>query len=223
MIGPEKYFYLCNGDVLRSIEELYDYVSIMPDFVFYHHVSKERNDFYNWIKDVFQDIGLANQIKEIINKDDFVEFFKNKKANSQNIKQIAELMEKLNETKINKEERKIIKEYKENSSKKLNEDKIYDPKDQENKRIIINNLNNQIEISKKEISDLRKKGKDVFLCQIYFDIIKAKQKIAELSLDDRDIDLLRELNDKLKQEIEYSKKNEEINIRNEIQEKVEMH
>lgn len=217
MISSDKFFYLVNGDILKSIEDLTNYATMIPDFVFYHHVSRERNDFYNWIKDVFNDYELANQVKGIFTKEQFVEFFNQKKTSAQNIKQIAELMTKLNETRVNKEEKKILKEFK---GKKENiENEITDSRDQKHKEIEkkINALNTQIDDSSKRISDLRKKGKDVFLCQIYYDIIKAKQKIASFSLDEKDIDLLEVLDNKLEQEIAFVMSNEEIDIRKEIE------
>ena len=35
----------------------------MDDGVFRHHVNDEKNDFYNWIRDVIEDQFLADKIK----------------------------------------------------------------------------------------------------------------------------------------------------------------
>ena len=61
-ISPENYFYLSNGSVIRSIPELRNSLQNMDDSVFNSHVNDQKNDFYEWIKHVFGDEDLANQI-----------------------------------------------------------------------------------------------------------------------------------------------------------------
>jgi hypothetical protein len=56
----EKRFVLKDGSVLSGLRDLYSAMKSMPDDVFYHHVTDERNDFGNWVKDVFKDYRLAN-------------------------------------------------------------------------------------------------------------------------------------------------------------------
>ncbi|MDI3473818.1 MAG: hypothetical protein PWR30_141 [Candidatus Woesearchaeota archaeon] len=61
-IKPEEYFLLCDGLVLKNIYELIDALETMNDDVFYYHVNDERNDFFNWLKDVFHEEELAQRI-----------------------------------------------------------------------------------------------------------------------------------------------------------------
>ncbi len=58
-IKPEKYFYLRDGQVLKNIKELVVALEKMSDNVFNHHVTKDRNDFVNWVKGVFNEGKLA--------------------------------------------------------------------------------------------------------------------------------------------------------------------
>jgi len=39
-----------------------------PD-VFYQHCNENKNDFHNWIRDVFEEKGLANSLKRIESKE----------------------------------------------------------------------------------------------------------------------------------------------------------
>ncbi len=71
-VPPEKYFYVCDGAVLRSIEDLFEYLQEMPENVFRHHVNEHRNDFHNWVRDVFQDHELALNLKNCSDKDEML-------------------------------------------------------------------------------------------------------------------------------------------------------
>lgn len=71
-LTADKYFYACDGSIIRSKEELFLELQNMPNTVFASHVNSDKNDFYNWIKDVFQDHYLAKNIKDAQCKDDIL-------------------------------------------------------------------------------------------------------------------------------------------------------
>src|SRR3989338_8931235 len=53
---PEQYkFLLANGKEVRGIKELHGMLKSMEENVFYSHVNESKNDFYNWVKDIYQD------------------------------------------------------------------------------------------------------------------------------------------------------------------------
>lgn len=59
---PENCFYCADGSVLHNISELRQKLKTISPQAFCHHVSQSKNDFHNWIRDVFQDYELANDI-----------------------------------------------------------------------------------------------------------------------------------------------------------------
>ncbi|HIH31456.1 TPA: hypothetical protein HA235_02000 [Candidatus Woesearchaeota archaeon] len=71
-IDPEKYFVLCNGEKIKSLNELASTLETMSDDVFFYHVTNDRNDFANWINDVFQDFDLAESVRKTKNRFEIV-------------------------------------------------------------------------------------------------------------------------------------------------------
>lgn len=59
---PENCFRCADGAVLGSVYELENKLCTMGRETFYHHANQFRNDFHNWIKDVFRDYELANEL-----------------------------------------------------------------------------------------------------------------------------------------------------------------
>jgi hypothetical protein len=68
-VGDQFYFHLSNGAVLKSARELLDSLEGMDDGTFRHHVNQERNDFSNWINDVYGSRSLAEQVRGCTTKD----------------------------------------------------------------------------------------------------------------------------------------------------------
>jgi 23S rRNA G2069 N7-methylase RlmK/C1962 C5-methylase RlmI len=67
-VSPEVYFRLADGRVLKSVPELLEALKNMEEWVYNHHVNAEKNDFANWIADVYGDeelaLGLKNSKKQ---------------------------------------------------------------------------------------------------------------------------------------------------------------
>lgn len=68
-IPSDKYFYAADGSVIKHLGELPDALRNMSPGTFHHHVNSERNDFYNWVHDVFNNKNLARKIKNIKTKE----------------------------------------------------------------------------------------------------------------------------------------------------------
>lgn len=64
----EHHFALNDGRVLKSVQELADSLEDMATEVFDHHVNPFRNDFANWVEDVFQEKGLAKELRQTRNR-----------------------------------------------------------------------------------------------------------------------------------------------------------
>ncbi len=62
------YFFLCNDRVISSPAELVEELETMDDDVFQFHVNKEKNDFTNWLRDVFELHELATSLQRTRSK-----------------------------------------------------------------------------------------------------------------------------------------------------------
>ncbi|MEK6808158.1 MAG: DUF5752 family protein [Nanoarchaeota archaeon] len=67
---PEFYFRLNNGAVVKSIPELADALSKIPEDIFNYHSNDNRNDFSSWIRDVFGEKELAEELSKVSCKTD---------------------------------------------------------------------------------------------------------------------------------------------------------
>lgn len=55
----EKCFWTTDGKILHDLNELKDALSYMTENVFAYHVTKEKNDFADWVGDVLRDKDCA--------------------------------------------------------------------------------------------------------------------------------------------------------------------
>jgi hypothetical protein len=79
-VSQEKYFYVSDGTVIKNLQELPDALRNMSPDTFASHVNTEKNDFYNWVKEVFEHTSLARNIKNVKRKENmakrvFMELF----------------------------------------------------------------------------------------------------------------------------------------------------
>ena len=58
----EHHFVVADGKKLKNIIELADALETMSEEIFRHHANEFRNDFSSWVKDVFYDHSLAEDI-----------------------------------------------------------------------------------------------------------------------------------------------------------------
>lgn len=57
------YFWLCSGQILKNFKELAESLEEMSDEIFKYHVNQEKNDFADWVGDVFGEKKLASELK----------------------------------------------------------------------------------------------------------------------------------------------------------------
>lgn len=57
--SPEKSFYVSDGAVYASLADLAKGLQKMHPDTYRYHANEQKNDFHNWIKDVFGDQKLA--------------------------------------------------------------------------------------------------------------------------------------------------------------------
>ncbi len=76
-VPEDKWFVLCNGEKISSLEKLLEKAGSMPEHVYSHHVSPEKNDFAAWVKDVFHEKELAKKLSSAKTRKDFKIALKN--------------------------------------------------------------------------------------------------------------------------------------------------
>ena len=64
----EHHFVVADGRKLKNIIELADALETMTEEIFRHHANEFRNDFSTWVKDVFYDHSLAEDISRAKNR-----------------------------------------------------------------------------------------------------------------------------------------------------------
>ena len=64
----EHHFIVADGRKLKNIIELADALETMSEEIFMHHANEFRNDFSSWVKDVFYDHSLAEDISRARNR-----------------------------------------------------------------------------------------------------------------------------------------------------------
>ena len=58
----EEQFVVADGRKLSNIVDLAYALDDMPNDIFNHHVNEEKNDFSNWVRDIFNENKLAEDI-----------------------------------------------------------------------------------------------------------------------------------------------------------------
>ena len=71
-INPSNYFVLRNGNLIPDLYELIAQLEKMDSKTFRYHVNDKKNDFAQWIEDVFGDKKLANTLRTTKNKDETI-------------------------------------------------------------------------------------------------------------------------------------------------------
>jgi|SRR3989344_557616 len=72
IIDPKHYFWLKNGIVLKSVKDLYENLKTMDSETFYYHVSDHKNDFADWIQNIFLQDDLSLMMRKIFSRDELI-------------------------------------------------------------------------------------------------------------------------------------------------------
>ena len=63
-VSDEQAFILHDGEKLTSLDDLSEAINLIEPELFQFHVNAEKNDFAAWVEHVFQEDGLAAQLRE---------------------------------------------------------------------------------------------------------------------------------------------------------------
>jgi len=61
----DKHFWVTDGQILADLYSLADSFAAMEKLIFTHHVSKEKNDFADWVEHVLCDSDCANELRSV--------------------------------------------------------------------------------------------------------------------------------------------------------------
>jgi hypothetical protein len=61
-VGDDVAFHVIDGSTIKGVIELSDAIHDMSDDTYYYHSNKDKDDFSNWIKDVFGADDLADEM-----------------------------------------------------------------------------------------------------------------------------------------------------------------
>ncbi|MFC1648678.1 hypothetical protein ACFL1B_04435 [Nanoarchaeota archaeon] len=73
LIDPENYFKLHDGNVIKTLPELKEYLKDMNEDLFHEHVGEGYNHFADWIEFVFMKPDLAKEIRGLEDKNKIAE------------------------------------------------------------------------------------------------------------------------------------------------------
>lgn len=61
-LEKDKYFFCENGAIIRSLAEADEAIENMTEASFRNHVNDQKNDFANWVRGVYLDDELADEL-----------------------------------------------------------------------------------------------------------------------------------------------------------------
>jgi hypothetical protein len=62
-IPESHYFVFVSGQKIKNVKELADTLEMIDEQHYKHHANEYKNDFANWINNVFEEFDLAEKVK----------------------------------------------------------------------------------------------------------------------------------------------------------------
>jgi hypothetical protein len=75
---PKHFFYVCNGTVLKNLDDLMSFLKSGDQGSFYYHVNEDKNDFSCWINDILKEKALSKKISKVNSPEDMIKILKPK-------------------------------------------------------------------------------------------------------------------------------------------------
>ena len=95
MGDSEKSFYVCNGAVLSSLDDLLGELKVMDAKTFSHHVARKKNDFSSWVGSCLGDLILAKKMLKTKKKESMMRLLEKKVGLSGDKKKRDEVLTKI--------------------------------------------------------------------------------------------------------------------------------
>lgn len=90
-VPDSEKFWFANGKVVGSLKQLYEVLKGLDEETFHLHVNEEKNDFYNWVRDVFKDKKLADDLLWCTNKESMLFCLKTRLDQAERAEMFADL------------------------------------------------------------------------------------------------------------------------------------
>ena len=71
-VPPQHNFSVCDGRVLRNLQELQGALVKMGDNIYSYHANDKKNDFANWVNDIFKEPKLAQRLRNASKRQDAI-------------------------------------------------------------------------------------------------------------------------------------------------------
>lgn len=101
-VDTKHQFWLKDIGPVKNLKELLDSLKTMDELVFKHHVTKDRNDFSNWIRDTIGDKELADSIAKTNNKKKMAKIIDKRISKLKKMDKDREKKEKKHKVKVKK-------------------------------------------------------------------------------------------------------------------------
>jgi len=208
------FFWLKSGEGLKSIREMANALPILRDDEWVHHVNEHKNDFSDWIRDVFGERELAELLRQCRSKAEFQSRLYNHVVREE-MRQKKEARAK----KHGEEERAIIDEperfaayHQKDSTKK---DAVADRFDEVTRRMEeslhpeepadveqrTEGVTERLTELRQRITEVRKTGKDPLIAELKLRAVPSKLAYARLTQQQRDFDKVEVLLEEADKEI----------------------
>lgn len=94
---PNKFFYACNGAVLKSLHDLQEFLQEVDYDTFVYHVGSGKNDFAAWVGEVLRKKTLSRQLYKAKNRKQMISLIYGTKKKTVTKKQQKDIIARLKE------------------------------------------------------------------------------------------------------------------------------
>lgn len=232
-LSPNEYFYFSGSKFLRSLQDLMNCMQDIDPNLFSVHVNEQRNDFASWVRGVFGEPELAEELQKLSTPVEYYAFLKTflitknpdlarkrvedvikKERRGMSSRQIIDAAEEELEEAEEAREAAIQKEKQEPRPETKSELKLATEEDRF--AAVIESFNTRLDELKKKISVCRKEGKDAFIPDLMLRPAKAKISIAKVTKSPADLQAVEDIFLKTEEEIIEVEKTEPLNVKQEI-------
>lgn len=204
-IPPGKYFWLDGGGSLKSIQELYENIGNMNDALFSRCAF--NNDFGKWLRDVFGDEEAYLKLLPLRTKKEYSAALKELIDNGSDIKD-----------KFSVKADGIKSEQSQNGqtnyAQSINLEEVKD----KGFAFQVDAYNTKYNELREGIKNSRKGGKDPYLAELHLMPFKAKLHIAEVTRNQKDLDIARNILITSEKELNEAEAENIIDVKKEIEE-----